>query len=77
MVAAGVRPREVVFTFDPETRFFGESYPNHPDHRVTAEKFGEINRRVTRREYAEAVAAARTAGLQRLDERHPLAALMG
>lgn len=28
---------EVVMTFDPEARFLGESYPNHPDHRITGD----------------------------------------
>ena len=28
---------EVVFTFDPETRFISETYPNHPDHRTTGD----------------------------------------
>jgi LmbE family N-acetylglucosaminyl deacetylase len=35
-VIRAYRP-QVVFTFDPETRFFGESYPNHPDHRTTGD----------------------------------------
>ncbi|MGD9935312.1 MAG: PIG-L deacetylase family protein [Dehalococcoidia bacterium] len=28
---------EVVLTFDPETRFISETYPNHPDHRTTGD----------------------------------------
>ncbi|MFN0094848.1 MAG: PIG-L deacetylase family protein [Dehalococcoidia bacterium] len=28
---------EVVITFDPSQRFFGDSYPNHPDHRATGD----------------------------------------
>ncbi|MBI3359790.1 MAG: radical SAM protein [Chloroflexi bacterium] len=40
-----------------------------PEGRVTAEKFGEINRRITTQEYEEAVAAAEDAGLYRFDER--------
>lgn len=31
-----IRP-EVVITFDPTTRFFGDSYVNHPDHRATGD----------------------------------------
>jgi putative pyruvate formate lyase activating enzyme len=41
----------------------------YPAGKVTAEKFGEINRRITRQEYAGAVAAAQEAGLHRFDER--------
>jgi putative pyruvate formate lyase activating enzyme len=43
-----------------------------PAHRVTAGKFAEINRPVTAREVALALAEARAAGLQRFDERQPL-----
>lgn len=43
----------------------------HPANRVSAEKFGEINRRVSRTEVAQAMAAARAAGLHRFDERRP------
>ena len=28
---------EVLVTFDPTTRFFGDSYTNHPDHRATGD----------------------------------------
>ncbi len=28
---------DVVITFDPTQRFFGENYPNHPDHRATGD----------------------------------------
>jgi putative pyruvate formate lyase activating enzyme len=42
----------------------------HPAWKVSSEKFGEINRRLTPREYAAAVAAAQEAGLYRFDERH-------
>ena len=28
---------EIVVTFDPETRFMTETYPNHPDHRATGD----------------------------------------
>ena len=28
---------DIVVTFDPETRFMTESYPNHADHRVTGD----------------------------------------
>jgi LmbE family N-acetylglucosaminyl deacetylase len=28
---------DVVITFDPRQRFFGDSYPNHPDHRATGD----------------------------------------
>jgi putative pyruvate formate lyase activating enzyme len=48
-----------------------------PDHKVTSEKFSEINRPVTRGEYAEAFAAAQAAGLYRFDQRHPLIWLPG
>src|SRR5574341_1885379 len=41
----------------------------YPAGRVSARKYAEINRRITRAEYAEAVRTARTAGLWRLDER--------
>ncbi len=42
----------------------------YPAGRVTPEKFGEINRRITRQEITSAVAAAQEAGLYRFDERH-------
>lgn len=48
-----------------------------PDHKVTTDKFGEINRPITRGEYSEALAAARDAGLYRLDQRRPLIWLRG
>ncbi len=41
-----------------------------PAGKVSAEKFPEINRGITRQEYAEAVSAAQAAGLYRFDERH-------
>lgn len=41
----------------------------HPAGKVSAEKFPEINRSITRREYEDAVSAAREAGLHRFDER--------
>ena len=41
----------------------------YPAGRVSAEKFGEINRPITRQEYAQARQAAREAGLYRFDER--------
>ncbi|MEK7327919.1 MAG: radical SAM protein [Chloroflexota bacterium] len=41
----------------------------YPAGRVTGEKFSEINRRITRPELAEAIEAAREAGLYRFDER--------
>jgi putative pyruvate formate lyase activating enzyme len=44
----------------------------YPAGRVTAEKFAEINRRITRPELAEAFAVAREAGLYRFDERRTL-----
>lgn len=31
------RRPEIVVTFDPETRFMTETYPNHPDHRATGD----------------------------------------
>jgi putative pyruvate formate lyase activating enzyme len=40
-----------------------------PGGRVTAEKFGEINRGITPQEYRQALAEAKAAGLYRLDER--------
>jgi putative pyruvate formate lyase activating enzyme len=43
----------------------------YPENRVTAEKFGEINRRITKQELARAFDAARAAGLYRFDERRP------
>ncbi len=54
-----------------------ETYVNimgqyRPAHRVSAEKFGEINRPVSRAEIAAAMAAARGAGLHRFDEPWPL-----
>jgi putative pyruvate formate lyase activating enzyme len=42
-----------------------------PDNKVSAEKFAEINRPITRAEYAEAINLALAAGLSRLDERQP------
>lgn len=44
----------------------------YPAGRVSGEKFAEINRRITRQEYADALVAAQDAGLYRFDERHPL-----
>lgn len=41
----------------------------HPAGKVSAERFPEINRGITREEYADAVAAAQKAGLYRFDER--------
>ncbi|HEU0293823.1 MAG TPA: radical SAM protein [Anaerolineales bacterium] len=38
--------------------------------RVSNEKYPEINRRITRQEYADAIADAQKAGLYRFDERH-------
>ena len=38
---------------------------------VTAARFGEIDRQISAVEYAEALSAAREAGLQRLDSRRP------
>jgi putative pyruvate formate lyase activating enzyme len=40
-----------------------------PAGKVSDEKFVEINRRITRKEYADAIAAAHEAGLYRFDER--------
>ena len=42
-----------------------------PDNKVSAEKFAEINRPITRGEYREAINFALAAGLSRLDERQP------
>ena len=42
----------------------------YPAGKVTADQFGEINRRITRQEHTNAVAAAKEAGLHRFDERH-------
>jgi putative pyruvate formate lyase activating enzyme len=44
----------------------------YPANRVSAEKFAEINRRVTPAEMARAQAEARSAGLHRFDERRPV-----
>lgn len=41
----------------------------HPAGKVSGEKFLEINRGITRKEYADAIAAAQEAGLYRFDER--------
>jgi len=41
-----------------------------PSWKVTADKFPEVNRRITSQEYADAIAAAQKAGLYRFDERH-------
>jgi len=43
----------------------------YPAGKVTAEKYAEINRRTTSREYKQAVEVARAAGLWRFDERRP------
>jgi putative pyruvate formate lyase activating enzyme len=40
-----------------------------PAYKVSEEKFQEINRRITKQEYAEAVTAAQKAGLYRFDDR--------
>ncbi|HXF85542.1 MAG TPA: radical SAM protein [Anaerolineales bacterium] len=44
----------------------------YPAGKVSNEKYPEINRRITSQEYADALAAAREAGLYRFDERHPI-----
>jgi len=41
----------------------------HPAYKVTGDKFPEINRRITTREYADAFSVAQRAGLHRFDER--------
>ena len=41
----------------------------HPAHKVTEDKFPEINCRITPQEYTDAVSAAQKAGLYRFDER--------
>src|SRR5574341_1175515 len=41
----------------------------YPAGKVSQEKYPEINRRITRQEYADAIAAAQDAGLYRFDER--------
>ena len=43
----------------------------HPAGKVSAEKYPEINRRITESEYLEAIRIAREVGLWRLDERRP------
>ena len=43
----------------------------YPAGKVSEEKYAEINRHITAREYQEAVQVARQAGLWRLDERIP------
>ena len=47
----------------------------HPAHK--ASQYPKLNRRITRHEFEVAVQAARQAGLQRLDERKPLAWILG
>lgn len=47
-----------------------------PEHRVNEQRFPEINRPLTSREYQEAVQMAREAGLWRLDQRRPHPLLM-
>ena len=42
----------------------------YPAGKVSAEKYPEINRSITPKEYADALFAAQKAGLHRLDERH-------
>ncbi len=44
----------------------------YPSNKVTAEKYPEINRRITVDEYQSAIEYAQHIGLQRLDERHRL-----
>ena len=49
----------IVVTFDPTVRFFGENYPNHPDHRATGDAtidavFPAARDRLTFPELAEA-----------------------
>ncbi len=41
----------------------------YPAGKVSREKYAEINRRITRQEYADAISAAQQAGLYRFDER--------
>lgn len=45
----------------------------YPAGKVSREKYAEVNRGVTQQEYANAVAAARKAGLHRFDERRVMA----
>ncbi len=49
----------------------------YPAGAVSAEKYPEINRRLSGEEYTEAVRVAREAGLWRLDERRPRLRLFG
>lgn len=44
----------------------------HPSGKVSAVRFADINRRLSNREYAEALRLAHEAGLWRLDDRRPL-----
>lgn len=44
----------------------------YPAGKVSKEKFPEINRRISPQEYADAILAAKKAGLHRFDERDPL-----
>ncbi|HET9591269.1 MAG TPA: radical SAM protein [Anaerolineales bacterium] len=44
----------------------------YPAGKVSTEKYPEINRGITLQEYADALAAAREAGLYRFDERRPI-----
>ncbi len=41
-----------------------------PACRVSGDRFPELNRRITREEYREAIALANSAGIRRLDQRH-------
>ncbi len=41
----------------------------HPAGKVSADRYGEIDRRITNEEYLEAVRHAREAGLRRFDRR--------
>lgn len=76
-----VMPRDVAGT-QQIMRWLADSLSPHtyvnvmeqyrPDHKVTADKFSEINRPITHGEYTEALAAARDAGLYRFDQRCPL-----
>jgi putative pyruvate formate lyase activating enzyme len=43
----------------------------HPAGKVSPERFPELTRRLTRKEFAAARAIAADLGLRRLDERHP------
>jgi putative pyruvate formate lyase activating enzyme len=67
---AGTREilRFLVSELSPAT-YVNVMHQYYPAGRVSRETFAEINRRITAREYEEALSAARREGLRRLDRR--------